>query len=153
MTPEIKPFRGDATILRPLVARWAKEADQSFGLSLVIEYALADLQRMIQAPNADVLILIADNVIAGFMGVQAFQSPTGPELVANEHYWFVAPEKRGRGSLRMIDAAKEWAKDRGCTHVLFNASYLAGKKADGVAKLYERLGMKPFERTFIAEIP
>lgn len=144
--------KGDAQLLRPLAARWEKEAGNSFGLEMDIDSHLADLQAMIDSPASDVLLLIADDHVAGYMGVQVFRSPVGRELIANEHYWYVAKEKRGAGSLRMIDAAIAWAKAHGASKMLFNASHLASDAHDSVCKLYERRGMKPFETTFITEV-
>jgi len=150
---EIREFRrGNAAVLRPLVERWRKEANTDMGLHLMVDFVLAELQAMIDAPDSDVLLLILDDVIGGFMGIQTIRSSTGPELLAAEHFWYVAPEKRGRGALRMIDAAKQWAKDRNLGHMLFNASFLASDKADDVARLFERKGMTKFEVSYLAEI-
>lgn len=147
------PYNGPAELLRPLIERWAREANgAAFGLSIDVDRVLLDLQAMIDGQASDVLILVVDGVIAGLMGLHAFESPTGPQMIANEHYWYVAQEKRGRGSLEMIDAAKAWARAKGCTHMLFNASRLASDLHDDVCRVYEHKGMKPFETTFIARI-
>ena len=143
----------DVSSVRPLLERWRHETNGVLlGVEIDIEHVVADVARLIDDPNADVLGLVRDGLIVGFMGVQAFKSPTGPQGVVNEHYLYVAPEYRGMGAVRLIKAAKSWAASRHCDRLLLNASYLASSQHDMACKLYERLGGKPFETTYIMEV-
>ena len=139
-------------LLAPLVKRWAREAHgEPLGVQVDPAMVMGDVAAMVASPSADMLGLIADGLCVGMLGLQRFRSPTGGQWMANEHYFYVAKEYRGVAAVRLLKSAWDWARQHGCSHLLISASYLAGD-GDRVSKLYERLGAKPFERTFIAEV-
>jgi GNAT superfamily N-acetyltransferase len=143
----------NAAVLWPLVLRWANEADGTpFGLQTEPQSVYQDLCAAVSGPNTSVLGLVKDDLVVGFMGLGIFRSPTGPQMVANEHYWYVAPEYRGIASARLLNSAKKWAQDRGCSHLLMSASHMASKLHDKVCALYEKMGAKPFETTYVCQL-
>jgi len=142
-----------AESVRPLLTYWQRETNgDGLGVEIDPDYVLRDVARMVADPDAVVLGLVRDKLIVGFMGVESFPSPTGPQRLANEHYLYVAPKYRGMGAVRLIKSGLRLAAERSCDHLLLNASHLASKQHDSVCKLYERLGAKPFETTYIMEV-
>ena len=156
MMYRVEEYHGSAALLAPIAESWRQEANgASFGLTIDTESHLQDLQRLIQSDDSAVLILVQGEkelFVIGYMGLQFFKNPLGPETVAQEHYWYVLPEKRGKGSLRLLSAADEWAKRHDCSHLIMNASHLASDSHDKVCRLYERKGYQPFETSFIKEL-
>ena len=149
------PYRSDVSIFRPLAEKWAASVQneaREFGLTVDVDAHLRDLSGLTIDPQSIILVLLVDSNVAGYMGLRIFQNPLGPEWLAEEHYWFVDPERRGRNSLRLLEAAKEWAKASGCSHLKMNASRLASDLHDDVCRLYERKGMKAFETSYIERI-
>lgn len=144
----------DPQSIVPLLSRWQQETNgDGLGIELDMTHILSDIVRMMGAPNATILGLVRDDLVVGFMGIDAYPSPTGPQAIANEHYLYVASEYRGLGAARLIKAARQWAQHHGCEKLLLNASRLASKEHDSVCRLYERLGARPFETTYIMEVP
>jgi len=89
--------------------------------------------------------------IVGYMGITSYKSPLSSQRIANEHYWYVLPEYR-RASIRLIKAAIEWTKTRGCSHLQMSASNFASELHDRVCGLYEAFKMKKFETAYIMEM-
>jgi hypothetical protein len=146
-------YSADVSGLRPLVEAWSREADGTpFGVILSVDHVLADMARLVQGPRSILLVLLENGEPAGFMGLRVFPSPTGPQWIAQEHYWFVRPESRGRASLRLLKTARETVKAIPCSHLLLSASTMASEKHDKVCDLYKRLGAKKFETTYILEV-
>lgn len=144
----------NANILQPLAVQWVHEADRSFDINFDVGIALRNLQKMIDKENSDVIGLYSDReTIIGYIGIDCFPNPVGEGLCANEHLWYVHPDYRGTmGSLRLIGSALEWAKEHGCTHFILNASELASKLHDRVCVMYEKLGFRRFETSYIVRI-
>jgi len=149
VTQELKYAVG----LTPLAEMWTKEADSDFGIDIDVETHIADMQSLIDRDNATLLCLHSDEgVIVGYLGMVVFDNPIGVGMIASEHNWFVHPDHRGMGSIKLLRAAQQWAKDQGCAHVVFNASKLASGLHDTICSIYERLGMKHFETSYISEV-
>lgn len=147
----VKIFDGKAEDLRPIADLWSKEAG-GFGIGVNVDEHLADLQDLIDSPDKDLLVLYNGNPI-GYMGIIRFKNPLGKEYFANEHYWYIAPERRGgTGAVKLIQAAQEWALQKGCQYLLMSASRLASPMHDKVCRLYEKLGFEHFETTYIKGI-
>jgi len=146
-------FKGDIKLLVPIAIEWQKKASgNDFGITMDMPYHLADLQALISNDDTDLLALYSGDKIIGYMGIMLYRSPLGEQLLANERYYYVLPEYRGFGSLRLIKAAMDWAKTKGCTHIQFSVNKMASSMYDKTCKLYEKLGMKPFEMSFIKEL-
>jgi len=140
----------DVVVLIPLAAAWLREARTDFGIDLDIETHLNDMQEYMNSDKADVLALQTDDgKIVGYMGIRSFPNPLGRGFDAYEHLMFVHPDYRGMGAVRLIRAAENWAKYHGCNHLILNASYMASAGCDRVCKLYEKMGYRPFEKSYI----
>jgi hypothetical protein len=139
--------------IRPLATEWKDfcTCDQ-FGLEVDINTFLAGLMDLVDGEKSDLLLLMDGDDIIGLMGITKFQSPFGKEQVANEHYMFIKQGCSVTGSTRLISAAQDWAKLKGCSHLIMNASNAASELHDKVCKFYKRLGMNKFETSFIKEI-
>lgn len=145
----------DVVRVEPIAWLWEKECNRdSFGIDLDPSGYLKGLRELIVGSDSDLLLLLADDdeKIAGFMGLTIFKSPLGNQKIANEHFWFVSGENRGKSSMLLIRAAKEWAKEKGCSHLILNASKLASDIHDRLCVFYERMGFKLFETAYIKEI-
>lgn len=139
--------------LQPLAEEWLAESNcKDFGIDTDVDKHLWELDSMTKRTDADVLLLMNEELIVGYMGIECIENPFGDQIIANEHYWFVVKHARGHGSLRLLWAAKEWAKEKGCSHLIANASYMASDLHDRTCELYERMGMKKFETSYIKEI-
>lgn len=140
--------------LRPLAEQWQQECNcDEFGMKPNIESFLAEIDRLINNENSDVLILLnKDNEIAGLMGLTTFKNPISDGFVANEHFLYIAPKYRGMPIVRLINSAMEWAKKKDCTHLLLNASRMASSTYGRACMLYGRLKFKEFEKSYIKEL-
>ena len=127
---------------------WKAESNGNiFGMQVEKGCFLEDIQKMIDGEDSAIFVLV-DEKIVGFMGVRIFNSPLSSQRIANEHYWYVIPERRGIGSIRLIKEVIKWSKEQGCSHILLNASMLASDLHDKVCSLYEKLGAKKFGTTY-----
>ena len=54
--------------------------------------------------------------------------------------------------MRLFRTAKKWAADNGCQYFMANASNLASDLHDKVCSIYEGIGMKKFETSYIKRI-
>ena len=143
----------NAALVLPLAYEWQNESHgKALGVTVDARYGLADLARRMTDPSCVVLGLVTDDEVHGFMSLQEFASPLGPERMMNEHFFYVGAKHRGIGSMRLLKAAREVTKQRGCSHLLLSASHVAAEKPDRVCKLYEKIGAKPFETTMIVEV-
>lgn len=91
--------------------------------------------------NSDALFLVAEKsaVLIGMMGVLAHPHPISGKRVAMEAFWWVDPEHRGSAGIRVLNAAKEWARDQKVTSLFMVAP------SERIEKLYERLGLQRVE--------
>jgi len=136
-----------------IIPAWEIEANVPyFALVLNAKEMLKEFKMMVIRPDADVFLLINRQEIVGVLGMMIFKNPVGKENIANEHFWYVLPKHRGFGSIRLINEAKKWAREKGCSHIIFNASKMASDSHDRICNLYERLGMKLFETVYIQDI-
>ena len=149
----VKVFQGNIELLRPAAEKWRAECNsKTMGIDIDIETHLADLRRLVSQDNSDLLVCRDGDAVIGYMGLIVIDSPVGPQKMANEHYWYVVPERRGTLGLRFLKAAELWAQINQCSHLLMNASHLASNLHDRVCKLYEQFGMEPFETTYIKRV-
>lgn len=149
-----KLFNDDIETLRPIVESWQKIViENDFGIIADdVNKFLAELGMMAVKDDSDLLVLYDRETPIGYIGLEYFDSPLGNQRIANEHYFYVIPEKRGLASMRLIKNAKYLAKLKGCSHIVFNASNLASDMHDKVCGFYEKTGMKKFETSYISEV-
>lgn len=138
--------------LVPLLVLWKRECNaEAFGLTVDIGKMLQEMRGMVSHPECALLVMEEDGRVAGFMGLIVFVNPFGNERILNEHYWYVAPEFRGKG-YRFLKEAERWAREKGCSHLMLNASRLASGLHDKVCRLYEAFGMERYESTYLKKI-
>ena len=151
---EIKIFNDDIETLRPIVESWQENVqDNDFGIIADdIDKYLTELGNMVLRPDADLIVLYDEETPVGYIGLRYFSSPLGSQMMAEEHYFYVIPEKRGLASMRLIKNAKTLAKMKGCSHRIMTASNLASDMHDKLCEFYEKSGMKKFETSYISEV-
>lgn len=149
---QVLAYKGDVSPLAHMARTWLAETHgNAFGIDINVEAHMRDLQGLVDGDDSDLLVLV-DGGPVGYIGMTWFNSPLGGQKVANEHYWYVLPDYRGLGSVRMIQAAKAWAISKDCTHLIMTASNMASDMHDRVCRLYEQMQMKKFETSFITEV-
>ncbi|MBE3087704.1 MAG: GNAT family N-acetyltransferase [Chloroflexi bacterium] len=131
---------------------WKQEASREFNIDFDIESNIKHLNDMINGANSTVIGLMDDDRVIGYMGICIFENPVGKGIMASEHFWYVLPEHRGIGAIRLLEAGMDWARARGCTHFIGNASRLAGDLHGKVCKLYEKMGFTLFETSYICSL-
>ena len=150
---EIKLFNDEIESLRPIAESWQENVqDNEFGIITDVNKHLLELGVMAANDNSDLLVLYDGEIPIGYLGLQYFNSPLGNQRIANEHYFYVIPEKRGISSMRLIKNAKFLAKHKGCSHLILNASNLASDMHNKLCEFYEKTGMKKFETSYISEV-
>jgi len=151
---EIQIFHDDIETLRPIVESWQENVqDNDFGIIADdIDKYLTELGNMVLRPDADLIVLYDGETPIGYIGLRYFSSPLGSQMMAEEHYFYVIPEKRGLASMRLIKNAKVLAKMKGCSHIILTASNLASDMHDKICNFYEKSEMKKFETSYISEV-
>lgn len=150
---KIEIFKGEIEELAPVIESWTKNCDNRFGFDIDTKIFERDLISMLDSDHGDILVLRSNaGRVLGFMGLLSLACSLENTYSAVEHYWYVMPEHRGPGSIKMLGAAQAWAKEKGCKRLMVNASRLAGREHDKVCHLYERMGFVHFETTFIKEL-
>lgn len=144
----------DIDKLKPVAIEWQRTCNgKDFGLETNLETHLLDLAGLIERGDADLFLLLNEKDEAvGYMGITCFDSPIGSQRIAEEHYWFVSGKNRGNGALLLLRAIKEWAKEKGCSHLIMNASCLASEMHDKLCEFYEAVGFKKFETSYITAL-
>jgi len=138
-------------MLRPLAEEWKSAAlNIDFKMELDINIGLATMSRLKNNESGDVLVLIINDEIKGFIGLTYSHNHVGKGLIANECCFFVSESARS-GGLKLIKAAEKLAKHKGCSFLTLNASKIAGD-ADRSGTLYERLDYIQFEVAYIKEL-
>ena len=143
----------DVLLLLPVIYTWR---DSCSGIEMDIDMDEATyvggLQKLVEGEESDLYILEDDKGVYGYMGMTTFNSPLGRQKIANEHHWYVIPEKRGVSALRFIPLAQKWAREKECSHLIMSASNLASELHDNVCEIYKRFGMKKFETSYIKRV-
>lgn len=146
--------QADPVALRPIIIAWLEEAKvNDVGLNIDIDSSIEQLRDMWKSPDSDILLLVIKQKIVGFMCMMAFKNQLVNKKIANEYYLYVLPDyRKGRNPRTLIRAAKEWAKEHECSHVVFSVSRLASELHDKVCRLYNRIGFKHLETVYIDEV-
>lgn len=125
---------------------------KSFGIDLRPETHFRDLAGLIEGEDSELFLLLKKDRVIGYMGAICFKSPIGNQKFCQEHYWFVSGKNRGRGTLLLLRAIKTWAKEKGCSHLIMNASCLASDMHDKLCRFYEKIRFRKFETSYIEEL-
>ncbi len=121
-----------------------RESHEAAGFTFPFQAAYADqlFQQHMASPKA--CVFVAGNPARGVLMAVAFDHPFGAGRIAKETVWFVTPEARGRGAIKMLDAYEVWARSVGCVSV-----GMASLTTNDVSRLYERRGYSAVETHFM----
>lgn len=150
MNVVILDYEDDLNRLRGIGAEWMELAVQNniFAIPLDMEHGLNTLRNLVLSQSGDVLALVnGENDIKGFMGLSYQQNHVGPGLQAHECFFYVARDSRRHGIPLML-AAEKLAKAKGCSHMIMNASRLAGD-GDRSGALYNRRGYVEYDTAYV----
>lgn len=142
----------NAELVRPLLERWEHVCRaEEYGFTVCVDAAIDDLQRWLGREPGTLICGYDGDEMIGFLAVFAINSTIGPDRVAIEKYWYADPNHKFAGP-RLFNAAADWARDNGCSHLIVAASNLSSLHHDSVARFCEKLGMHLFETTYICEV-
>lgn len=129
---------------RLAVVRLLRDSHAAAGWTFPFIAARAEalFKHHVSAPTACCLVL--GEQPQGLLMAAAFDHPFGAGKIAKETVWFIAPEARGLGALRMLDAYEAWAREQGCDLV-----GMASLATNDVSRLYERRGYQAVETHFM----
>lgn len=82
----------------------------------------------------------------GAIGGLAFPDVNCGKLAAQEAFWFVAPESRGAGGVRLLDAFERWACGKGCVEI--RMVHLEDSMPEKLQRFYERRGYEKSETVY-----
>jgi len=121
-----------------------RESHEAAGFTFPFQAAYADqlFQQHMLSPMA--CVLVAGDRAQGVLMAAAFEHPFGAGRIAKETVWFVSPEARGRGAIKMLDAYETWARSVGCV-----SAGMASLATNDVSILYERRGYSAVETYFM----
>ena len=140
------------SVIRPLYDAWLEIANgEEFGLDL--DPAVTDdTMRTLLESGGILLVAYDDNDIpVGFFAVSPMPSAFGKQIMAAETMWFALPSAP-RAGFALFKAAKKWAAENNCSHLMVSGSRLASELHDKVWHFCERLGAKHFETVYLLEI-
>jgi len=143
----------DIDLLREVGSHWlAEHRGKEYGFDVTVDTIIADTKAWLESGNGAVIALVDEKAgYVGFMSIFCMCDFLGLKAVAFEKYWYVMPGYRA-GGLLMVNEAKRWAKERGAAHLIMSASVMASGMYDTLCLLYERVGMMPFEKSYICEL-
>jgi len=153
MIVQIARSEKDLMFIKAVALEWQDSCNaDSFGVTINANSYMAGIIDLISNKDTDVLLLCHEDEVVGYMGIERFSSPLGTQKIANEQYWYILPGTDNNGAVMLLKAAQQWAKGKGCSHLIMNASMLASDKHDRLCGLYGAIGMKKFETSYIKEI-
>ena len=136
-----------------VLSEWKQECNgEKFGIDCDVLIAENHIKTMIGSDRSKVFVLTDNDKVVGLMGMNVLDNPIGKGVMANEHLWYVCKEYRGMKGASLINHAIQWAKDKGCSHIMATASMLASDLHDVICELYENIGMVKFETTYIRRL-
>lgn len=142
----------DISNLFPVIESWLVECRANeFGIETEMTEYLNEAYKLIHSDDCDLLVMELKGELIGLMGIAASKSPLGTQKIANALYWYTLPEHRGKG-ISFILEARKWAAEKGCSHIIFNASNMGSQLHDRVCQIYEKIGMMKFETSYIQKL-
>jgi len=91
-----------------------------------------------------------DGVIHGALGGILAPDIFNGHTVAIEAFWYVLPEHRGSGAIRLVKAYEDWARSRGARRV--SMVHLLNLQPGRLGDLYVRLGYRAVETNYIKDL-
>ncbi len=115
----------------------------------VPEVFIAKWGSLIEQGIGFMLGLFRDGKLSGAFGAIVTEDLNSADLVANECFWFVLPEARGRG-FELLLAYEEEARKRGA--VRCSMIHLLSLQPEKLGELYQRRGYTPVETSYFKEL-
>lgn len=143
----------DPEVLREVGEAWLEESKgEEFGFAISVDGIISDSKAWL-ATGMGVIIGLVDctGKYVGFMTVYHEPRFMAINHVAFEKYWYVMPDYR-YGALKMLSEAKLWAKMQGATSLILSASAMASDMYNNLCQLYQRYGLKVFEKSYICRL-
>lgn len=106
--------------------------------------------KMLASEKGVIFILDDDGHCLGGVGGTLATLPLTGKTVALEMFWYILPEYRGTGGVRLLKRFEEWAREQGCDEVVM--ILLECSMADKLDKFYQRIGYAPMERSYRKEL-
>ena len=143
----------DVADIRSLAKEWLKIANgEEFSMDLYYDIAAENMASLIKSGGTILLAYEDDEDIpVGFFALSPMQSFFGRQLIAMETMWFCLPNAHRAGPA-LLRAAKKWAVENGCSHLMVSGSRLASDLHDKVCHFCERSGGKQFETVYLMEV-
>jgi len=129
---------------RDRVVTLLRESHEAAGFTFPFQSAYADQIFQQHLASEKACVIVAGKPAQGVLMAVAFEHPFGAGRIAKETVWFVMPEARGRGAIKMLDAYETWARSVGCVSV-----GMASLATNDVSSLYERRGYSAVETHFM----
>lgn len=129
---------------RDRVVALLRESHEAAGFTFPFQAAYADrlFQQHMLSPMA--CVLVTGERAQGVLMASAFDHPFGAGRIAKETVWYVTPEARGRGAIKMLDAYEAQARSVGCV-----SAGMASLVTNDVSSLYQRRGYSAVETHFM----
>ena len=103
------------------------------------------------ADETGVIFAFADGAeVVGALGGVVYPDAYSPRMIAVEFFWFVRPERRGKG-LQLYYAFEEWAKRKGARQI--RMTHLCDLMPENLRWLYGELGFTAIEINYAKELP
>lgn len=96
-----------------------------------------------------ILGLFRNGVLSGVFGAVISEDLNDGKVVANECFWFVIPEARGRG-FELLIAYEETARARGAARC--SMIHLRSLQPEKLAELYIKRGYREIETSYFKEL-
>ncbi len=93
--------------------------------------------------------LFSEDKLSGVFGAIVSEDLNDGDLVANEMFWFVRPEERGRG-FSLLLAYEEEAKKRGAKRC--SMVHLLSLQPERLSEIYKKRGYRPIETSYFKEL-
>lgn len=93
--------------------------------------------------------LFSGDKMTGVFGAVVVEDLNDGELVANECFWFVSPESRGRG-FELLLAYEEEARRRGAKRC--SMIHLLSLQPEKLAEIYKKRGYRAIETSYLKEL-
>lgn len=113
--------------------------------SLGLDIATESWARIIGSGAGTIIALRAGGVI-GALGAMIFPDLYDGRLVAQEMFWYVDRDSRGRGHL-LLRAFEEWARVRGAERMLI--AHMHALMPERLGTLYQRMGFQKLETNYV----
>lgn len=87
--------------------------------------------------------------ITGILGMSLSFGIMDGQTIAEEIFWFVDPEHRGRHGLQLFHEAERWAEDLGVKRMTMSS--IENIKSDKLTTFYQRKGFRKLQTQYVRD--